>query len=61
MSRTVLVIDDDPDLRASLRIRLESMNLSVIAAPDGKSGLASARRHRSRSRTCLRRFHFFPI
>jgi len=46
MSRTVLVIDDDPDLRASLRIRLESMNLSVIAAPDGKSGLASARRHR---------------
>ena len=30
MKRTVLIVDDDPDLRASLRMRLEAMDLNVV-------------------------------
>jgi DNA-binding response OmpR family regulator len=39
-SRTcVLVVDDDPDIRALLRRLLERVGYEVVLAPDGRSGL----------------------
>jgi DNA-binding response OmpR family regulator len=39
---TILVIDDDPDIRADLRMILEDQGYRVITAPDGQSGLKLA-------------------
>ncbi|MFH1982751.1 MAG: response regulator transcription factor [Pseudomonadota bacterium] len=36
---TILVIDDDPDIRAILRDNLELDGYAVLIAPDGKAGL----------------------
>ena len=38
-SGTVLVVDDDPDIREVLRDRLEALGCRVLAAPGGKEGL----------------------
>ena len=40
--KTVLIIDDDADLRASIRIVLEAAGFSVGEAGDGKEGLKIA-------------------
>jgi DNA-binding response OmpR family regulator len=40
--RTILVIDDDPDIRADLQMLLEDQGYRVITAPDGQSGLKRA-------------------
>jgi PAS domain S-box-containing protein len=40
---TVLVIDDDPAVRSLLRRTLDREGFAVIEAPDGESGLRSAR------------------
>ena len=40
--RTVLVIDDDPDIRDAVRDVLQDRGLKVICAPDGDSGLSRA-------------------
>ncbi len=42
----ILVIDDDPDYRASTRVLLESRGYAVIEAGSGQEGLAAARQHR---------------
>lgn len=39
----ILVIDDDPDNRDIVSIRLEAQNLSIATAVDGVDGLAKAR------------------
>ena len=39
MKKTILVIDDDDDLREILCIRLRSAEYMVIAASDGHSGM----------------------
>jgi CheY-like chemotaxis protein len=36
----VLVIEDDPDIRESLRLLLEDEGYQVLEAPDGVAGLA---------------------
>jgi len=36
---TILVVDDDPDIREILKDRLESMNYRVLVAADGPEGL----------------------
>jgi DNA-binding response OmpR family regulator len=41
-ARTVLVIDDDPDIRDLLRTALEEHGLRVQCAPDGEVGVAKA-------------------
>jgi DNA-binding response OmpR family regulator len=41
-TRTVLVIDDDPDIRDLLRDALEARGFRVVCAPDGETGLAKA-------------------
>lgn len=43
--RTVLVADDDDDIRMLVSIRLERLGLAVIAAADGERALALAREH----------------
>jgi DNA-binding response OmpR family regulator len=45
-SRTVLVIDDDPDIREALQIVLEDRGYRVVSAPDGDSGIREALHHR---------------
>lgn len=42
-SRTILVIDDDPDIRGGLTTILEEQGYRVVTASDGKSGLQMAR------------------
>ena len=38
-SACILVVDDDPDIRALLRTLLERVGYEVVDAPDGRSGL----------------------
>jgi len=38
-SETILVVDDDPDIREILRDRLESLGCRVLLAPSGQEGL----------------------
>ena len=42
VTRTVLVIDDDPDVREALQAALEGRGLRVRCAPDGEVGIAAA-------------------
>jgi DNA-binding response OmpR family regulator len=42
VTRTVLVIDDDPDIREALQAILEGRGLCVRCAADGEVGIASA-------------------
>lgn len=42
VARTVLVIDDDPDIREALQVALEGRGLTVRCAPDGEVGIAAA-------------------
>jgi two-component system phosphate regulon response regulator PhoB len=41
----VLIVDDDPDIRALVTYRLTASGYDVIAADDGEAGLAAARQH----------------
>lgn len=41
-SRTVLVIDDDPNLRDALQLVLRDNGFNVCTAPDGEIGIARA-------------------
>lgn len=42
VARTVLVIDDDPDIRELLQEVLEDRGFRVVCAPDGDVGVARA-------------------
>jgi DNA-binding response OmpR family regulator len=42
--KTILIIDDDPDIRSSMRIVLEASGFSVGEAATGEEGLKTARR-----------------
>jgi CheY-like chemotaxis protein len=46
--QTILVVDDERDVRDSIRIILESENFTVITATDGEAGLAQYLKHRAR-------------
>ena len=41
----VLIVDDDPDIRALVTYRLSASGYEVISARDGEAGLAAAREH----------------
>ncbi len=40
----ILIVDDDPEMRLALRIRLSANNYDVAVAVDGVSGVAEARK-----------------
>jgi DNA-binding response OmpR family regulator len=44
--KRILLIEDDPDSRAELRLLLEEEGYSVLQAPDGRAGLRIAERER---------------
>jgi CheY-like chemotaxis protein len=44
-SATILVIDDDPDVRRFLADTLDSLGFAVVQAEDGPAGLAAFARH----------------
>lgn len=37
--QTILVVDDDPSIRALIRLYLEGAGYAVIEAPDGRQGM----------------------
>ena len=39
MSKKILVIDDEPDIREILRLRLQANQYEVLTASDGRQGL----------------------
>jgi CheY-like chemotaxis protein len=45
MNRRILIIDDSPDVRRILGMRLQSAGFDVASEPDGGLGLLAAREH----------------
>ncbi|MBK9035080.1 MAG: response regulator [Myxococcales bacterium] len=45
-AKTLLVVDDDPEIVTMLSMRLESRGYKVVTASDGKEALAEAKRRR---------------
>jgi two-component system KDP operon response regulator KdpE len=43
--KKILIVDDDPEMRLALHIRLKANNYDVAVAVDGVSGIAETRRH----------------
>jgi DNA-binding response OmpR family regulator len=43
--KKILVVDDDPDVRLGLQLRLTANHYDVIFAADGVSSIAEARKH----------------
>jgi two-component system KDP operon response regulator KdpE len=44
--KTILIVDDDPDVRLGLHVRLKANHYNVIFAVDGMSSIAEARKHK---------------
>jgi DNA-binding response OmpR family regulator len=45
MQKTILIVDDDPDVQLSLQVRLKASHYDVILAADGVASIAQARKH----------------
>jgi DNA-binding response OmpR family regulator len=43
--KKILIVDDDPDIRLSLNVRLKANHYDVVFAEDGVGGIAEARKH----------------
>ena len=43
--KTILIVDDDPDVRLGLHVRLRANHYNVIFAADGMASIAEARKH----------------
>jgi DNA-binding response OmpR family regulator len=43
--KTILIVDDDPDVRLGLHVRLKANHYDVIFAADGIASIAQARKH----------------
>ena len=43
--KKILVVDDDPDMRLGLQLRLTANHFDVIFAADGVASIAAARKH----------------
>ena len=43
--KTILIVDDDPDVRLGLHIRLKANHYNIIFAADGMASIAQARKH----------------
>jgi len=44
--KTILIVDDDPDVRLGLHVRLRANHYHVIFACDGMASIAEARKHK---------------
>jgi DNA-binding response OmpR family regulator len=44
-NKTILIVDDDPDVRLGLHVRLKANHYDVIFAADGMASIAQARKH----------------
>jgi DNA-binding response OmpR family regulator len=44
-NKKILIIDDDPDVRLGLHVRLKANNYDVFFAADGVASIAEARKH----------------
>jgi DNA-binding response OmpR family regulator len=42
MARPILIIEDDPDIAASLKFNLEREGLTTVSAATGEGGLSEA-------------------
>jgi DNA-binding response OmpR family regulator len=45
-NKTILIVDDDPDIREGMRVRLEYSGYDTCFADDAVSGIAMARKQR---------------
>jgi DNA-binding response OmpR family regulator len=45
VQKKILVVDDDPDVRLGLQLRLNANDYDVISAADGVASIAEARKH----------------
>lgn len=45
MSKTILIVEDDPDVRAGLHIRLKANGYVTVLAADAPSSISQARKH----------------
>jgi DNA-binding response OmpR family regulator len=45
MQKKILVVDDDPDVRLGLQLRLTANHYEVLLAGDGVASIAEARKH----------------
>ena len=45
VQKKILVVDDDPDVRLGLQLRLNANHYEVICAADGVASIAEARKH----------------
>ncbi|HEV2698520.1 MAG TPA: response regulator [Terriglobales bacterium] len=45
-SPKILIVDDDPDLRQALRLRLRANRFTIVSATDGYSAIAQAYKER---------------
>src|SRR5271165_3439076 len=45
LQKKILVVDDDPDMRLGLQLRLTANHYDVIFAADGVASIAEARKH----------------
>ena len=43
--KTILIVDDDPDVRLGLHLRLKANHYNVIFAADGMASISEARKH----------------
>ena len=43
--KKILVVDDDPEMRLGLQLRLKANNYDVLTAADGVASIAEARKH----------------
>src|ERR1700704_3108838 len=44
-NKTILLVEDDPDVRLGLHVRLKANHYDVIFAEDGLTSIAEARKH----------------
>jgi DNA-binding response OmpR family regulator len=45
MQKKILIVDDDPDVRLGLQLRLTANHYDVLLAGDGVASIAEARKH----------------
>jgi two-component system KDP operon response regulator KdpE len=45
MSKTILIVEDDPDVRNGLHIRLKANGYTTVLAADAPSSISQARKH----------------
>ena len=44
-NKKIMVVDDDPDVRLGLEVRLTANHYDVVFAADGVASIAEARKH----------------